>query len=273
MMEIFDEQKKEEINDYCFYKIDSENLNLNTIEDNFEEIKEVNQNQKENNNQERLHLNDDINNFEDNVEHAEIRSENVDQELQEHNEIENVNNSRRYNLRNRLTINRPEYLDDYMLFSQCYEPLTYTQAINCDEANKWQEAMQEEIQALNKNKTWVLVPPPYGATILKNRWVFKLKNGADGISTKHKARLVVKGYQQKAGLDYGEIFSPVARYDSIRTIIAIAAQYNLCLKQFDVKTAFLNGELQEKVYMFQPEGFEDNTNKVCQLVKSLYGLK
>lgn len=133
--------------------------------------------------------------------------------------------------------------------------------------------MSDEMQALKRNKTWVLVEPPPNVTILQNRWVFKLKAGENRAYNKHKARIVVKGYLQKPGLDYGEIFSPVARYDSIRSLLAIATQYNMHLKQFDVKTAFLHGELKETVYMHQPEGFQDGNNQVCKLIKSLYALK
>ena len=107
--------------------------------------------------------------------------------------------------------------------------------------------MKEEIQALKKNDTWDLVKPPPNASILQNKWVYKIKTGAEGTEKKYKARLVVKGYLQKSGIDYQEIFSPVARYDSIRSFLAIAASKGMKMKQFDVKTAFLNGELQDQV--------------------------
>ena len=97
----------------------------------------------------------------------------------------------------------------------------------------------------------------------------------DGTIDKYKARLIVKGYKQKEGLDYFETFSPVTRITSIRILIALAAVYDLKIDQMDVKTTFLNGELEEEIYNEQPEGFivPGNEKKVCRLVKSLYGLK
>ncbi len=132
-----------------------------------------------------------------------------------------------------------------------------------------------EYHSLMKNKTWSLVPLPQGRTPVGSRWVFKLKRKADGSIDKFKARLVAKGYSQEFGLDYGETFSPVVRYTSIRILIAIANLLDLDLHQMDVQTAFLNGKLNEEVYMVQPEGFiqPGQEGLVCKLHKSLYGLK
>ena len=109
----------------------------------------------------------------------------------------------------------------------------------------------------------------------KCKWIFKRKMKADGAIDKYKARLVVKGYKKREGLDYFDTYSPVTRITSIRMLIAIAAVYKLEIHQMDVKTAFLNGDLKEEIYFEQPEGFivPGQEQKVCRLIKSLYGLK
>ena len=150
------------------------------------------------------------------------------------------------------------------------EPETYY------EANKaWKEAMDAEIESIEKNGTWELVERPTDKPVIGVKWVFKTKLNLDGTVQKHKARLVAKGYAQKPGIDYNETFAPVARLDTIRTLIALAAQKGWKLFQLDVKSAFLNGVLEEEVYTEQPEGFEVKTasHKVYKLKKALYGLK
>ncbi|CAM8987407.1 unnamed protein product [Rhodiola kirilowii] len=126
-----------------------------------------------------------------------------------------------------------------------------------------------------QNHTWELVNLPHGCKPLDSKWIFTKKMKVDGTVEKYKARLVIKGYRQKEGLNYFDTFSPVTRITSIRMIIAIAALRNLEIHQMDVKTAFLNGDLEEEIYMEQPEGCKapGQERKVCKLVKSLYGLK
>ena len=116
---------------------------------------------------------------------------------------------------------------------------------------------------------------PPGSKPLGYKWIFKKKMKEDGSIDKYKARLVIKGYKQKEGLDYFDTYSPVTRISSIRMLIAIAAIHNLEIHRMDVKTAFLNGDLDEEIYMEQPEGFivPGQEKKVCRFVKSLYGLK
>ncbi|GJT52998.1 retrovirus-related pol polyprotein from transposon TNT 1-94 [Tanacetum coccineum] len=143
------------------------------------------------------------------------------------------------------------------------------------DASFWKEAMQEEIEALHKNKTWELVPLPGGRKPIGNKWVYKIKRNGDDQVERYRARLVVKGYAQKEGIDFNEIFSPVVRMTTVRVVLAMCATYDLHLEQLDVKTAFLHGNLEEEIYMLQPEGFEQKgkENLVCRLNKSLYGLK
>jgi hypothetical protein len=131
------------------------------------------------------------------------------------------------------------------------------------------------MKSLEKHKTWDLVDLPVNRKAIGCRWVFKRKIKPDGSIERYKARLVAKGYSQVKGIDFEETYAPVAQMKSIRTIIAIATELDLELQQMDVKTAFLNGDLEEEIYMLQPEGFAvpGMENKVCKLKKSLYGLK
>ncbi|KAK1422305.1 hypothetical protein QVD17_25324 [Tagetes erecta] len=164
---------------------------------------------------------------------------------------------------------------DFMTYMVEGAPNTYREAITCSESPQWKEAIKSEIDSILQNHTWELVDLPPGCKPLGYRWMFKKKPKPDGTIDKYKARLVVKGYRQKEGLDYFDTYSPVTRITSIRLVLAIAALRNLEVHQMDVKTAFLNGDLEEEIYMEQPEGFSapGQEGKVCRLVKSLYGLK
>ena len=163
----------------------------------------------------------------------------------------------------------------YCLLTEDGEPSTFQEATSSSDAHLWIAAMQEEIEALHKNKTWDLVPLPHGRKAIGNKWVYKIKRNSDDQVERYRARLVVKGYAQKEGIDFNEIFSPVVRLTTVRVVLAICAIFDLHLDQLDVKTAFLHGEIDEEIYMLQPEGFEekDKKNLVCRLTKSLYGLK
>ncbi|KAE8709398.1 Agamous-like MADS-box protein AGL6 [Hibiscus syriacus] len=140
---------------------------------------------------------------------------------------------------------------------------------------KWRDAMDEEIKAIEKNDTWELTSLPKGHKAIGVKWVYKTKQNAKGEIERHKARLVAKGYSQKAGIDYDEIFAPVARLETIRLIISLAAQNKWKIQQMDVKSAFLNGVLEEELYIQQPSGYEvkGHEDKVLKLNKALYGLK
>src|ERR1044071_497299 len=135
--------------------------------------------------------------------------------------------------------------------------------------------MQEELNQFERNKVWTLVPRPKDRHIIRTRWVFRNKLDDSGTVIRNKARLVAQGYNQQEGIDYDETFAPVARIEAIRLLIAYAAHKGFKLFQMDVKTTFLNGVLQEEVYVKQPPGFEDpkNPDHVYHLDKALYGLK
>ena len=128
---------------------------------------------------------------------------------------------------------------------------------------------------MHDNQVWNLVDPPNGVKAVECKWGFKKKIDVDGNIHIYKAQLVAKGFKQIQGVDYDETFSPVAMLKSIRIILTIAISYNYEIWQMDVKTAFLNGNLSEDVYMTQPEGFVDpkNAGKICKLQKSIYGLE
>ncbi|GJV44891.1 retrotransposon protein, putative, ty1-copia subclass, partial [Tanacetum coccineum] len=155
------------------------------------------------------------------------------------------------------------------------EPTSYKAAMLDLESNKWIDAMNAEIQSMMDNMVWVLVDLPPGCKTVGSKWLFKKKTDMDGIVHVYKARLVAKGYTQLYGVDYEETFSPVADIRAIRILISIAAYYDYEIWQMDVKTAFLNGYLDEDIYMVQPEGFVDpnHPRKVCKLQRSIYGLK
>ncbi|KAL6338190.1 hypothetical protein AAG906_015153 [Vitis piasezkii] len=134
------------------------------------------------------------------------------------------------------------------------DPVSFSQAISCSDSNKWIDAMNDELKSMDQNKVWELVELPEGYKAVGCKWVFKTKRDSKGNIERHKARLVAKGFTQKGGIDYKETFSPVSKKDSLRIIMALVAHFDLELHQMDVKTAFLNGSLEEKVYMDQPEG-------------------
>ena len=150
------------------------------------------------------------------------------------------------------------------------DPVTLAEAMGSKDADEWRSACQYELDALAKNKTWELVDLPAGRKAVKSKWVFKLKN--DG---RYRAHLVAKGFTQIPGIDYDETFSPVARFESLRLLLALATLEDWEIHQMDVKSAFLNGVLDEEIYMEQPIGFitTGKETKVCHLKKAIYGLK
>lgn len=167
----------------------------------------------------------------------------------------------------------PVRFNDYVC--SIVEPKTLAQALSSDQKQKWVEAMDEEIKSLAKNGTWNLCELPSGRTAIGSKWVYKAKTDAAGEICRYKARLVAQGFSQKYGIDYDQVFAPVVRQTTFRILLSIASVEGLCVKHLDAKTAFLNGKLKELIYMRQPPGYEDGDkpNLVCQLKKSLYGLK
>jgi len=156
-------------------------------------------------------------------------------------------------------------------FSSSIEPKNYEDASKHD---CWKKAMADELEALSANHTWILVPLPTGKKAIGCRWIYKLKHKSDGTIDRYKARLVAKGYAQLEGLDFLDTFAPVAKLTTLRLLLALAASHNWNLKQLDVNNAFLHGELLEEVYMKPPPGVVvPNSNIVCKLQRSLYGLR
>jgi hypothetical protein len=152
------------------------------------------------------------------------------------------------------------------------EPRDVEQAL---EEKYWKDAMDAEMQSILQNQTWTVSELPKGHKAIGLKWVFKVKRNPAGNIVKHKARLVAKGYAQIQGVDYDEVYAPVARLETVRFFLALAAQGEWEVHHMDVKSAFLNGELQEEVYVQQPPGFSDPRaqGKVLKLKKALYGLK
>jgi hypothetical protein len=153
-----------------------------------------------------------------------------------------------------------------------FEPSTFGEASG---RQVWRDAMMEEYNSIMKNDVWEVVPRPEGKSVVTSRWLYKLKHAGDGSIEKYKARFVARGFSQVEGVDYDETFALVARYTSIRAVISIAAEMGWKIHQMDVKTAFMNGLIQEEVYIEQPLGFEvhERVSHVCRLKKALYGLK
>lgn len=152
-------------------------------------------------------------------------------------------------------------------------PNTIQEARKSAENKDWEKAIQTELGTLQEKETWKLVNPPEDANIIGNRWVFTKKYDENGKISRFKARLVAQGFTQGFVHDYSDTFSPVVRFDSFRLVIAIAAYHGYEIGQMDIKGAYLNGKLNETIYMRQPKGCEDGTGRVCKLQHTLYGLK
>ncbi|KAK1692661.1 hypothetical protein QYE76_009358 [Lolium multiflorum] len=165
--------------------------------------------------------------------------------------------------------------DDFIVYLVDDTPTSIAEAYASPDADDWKEAVHNEMDSILSNGTWELSERPHGCKPVGCKWVFKKKLRPDGTIEKYKARLVAKGYTQREGEDYFDTYSPVARLTTIRVLLSMAASYGLIVHQMDVKTAFLNGELEEEIYMDQPDGFvvKGEERKVCKLLKSLYGLK
>ncbi|CAI7841553.1 unnamed protein product [Closterium sp. NIES-53] len=153
------------------------------------------------------------------------------------------------------------------------EPATLKEALESSDAKEWKKAMESELKSIEENGTWELVELLEGRKAITSKWLFKIKSDADGKIERYKSRLVAKGYQQKEKVDYKELFAPVVKPTTLRTLLAGAAIKGWVVKQMDVTTAFLNGVLEEDIFMAQPEGFDDGSGRFFRLKKALYGLK
>jgi hypothetical protein len=151
------------------------------------------------------------------------------------------------------------------------EPRSFVEA---EKDATWRAVMKAEMDAVEKNRTWELADLPRGHHMITLKWVFKLKRDEVGAIIKHKARLVARGFLQREGIDFDDAFAPVARMESVRLLLALAAQEGWCVHHMDIKSAFLNDDLKEEVYVHQPPGFAipDKEDKVLRLRKALYGL-
>ena len=152
------------------------------------------------------------------------------------------------------------------------EPSTFAEA---QEDERWVEAMESEHNSIMKNHTWDLMDRPTKHKVIDTKWVYKAKYKSDGSLEKYKARLVAQGFAQKEGYDFQETFAPTTQSTTIRLVLALAAEEGWPVYQMDVKSAFLNGNLEEEVYVEKPPGFviSGSESKVCRLRKALYGLK
>jgi histone deacetylase 1/2 len=173
-------------------------------------------------------------------------------------------------------IRKPKVYTDgtirYGCLAESGEPRNLDEAFN----NKnWKNAMDEEYNALMRNKTCHLVPMTKGKNIIDCKWVYKIKRKGNGDIDRYKAHLVAKGFKQRYGIDYEDTFSPVVKHATIRTLLSVAVSKGWCLRQLDVQNAFLHGVLEEEVYMRQPPGYESSSTPqyICKLDKALYGLK
>lgn len=176
----------------------------------------------------------------------------------------------------------PNYLEDYdlseshlALHIETLEdlPKDYNDIFNKPDSKEWIKAVNEELDSLTRNNTWKLVPKPDKAKVIDSKWVFRIKRNNDGEPETYKARLVAKGFMQQKNFTPSEIYAPVAKMNTLRVLLKLINDDELYAEQLDVKSAFLHGDLEDEIYMNLPEGHKENKNKVCKLIKSLYGLK
>lgn len=194
-----------------------------------------------------------------------------------------VNEPNQGALRRSQRTRRSAIADDYLVYLHEIDydvginedPISFSQAIESKNSKEWLDVMKDELKSMEKNGVWDLVELPQGHRRVGCKWVFKTKRDSNGNIERYKDRLIAKGFTQKGGIDNNETFSPVSKKDSFIIVMALVAHYDLELHQMDVKTAFLNGILDEEVYMDQPDGFliQGKENTVCKMKKSIYGLK
>lgn len=152
-------------------------------------------------------------------------------------------------------------------------PQTYAEAMVSEKAEQWKQGVRSEIRSYVQNHTWDMVMRPRSAKVIGSKWVFARKYDENGNVIRHKARLVAQMIRQTHGVDYFHTYAPETSMNSIRVFLSICCSKRLKIKQFDVETAFLNGELEEQVFMSLPYGIQAADGMVCELGRSLYGLK
>lgn len=230
---------------------------------------------------------DTVETLEETLENSEDTTEDKIVKVVNKNPSKAVIDTEKESRRSKRTLKTPEHLNDYVLYNVKEaiqnekilpdepDPVNLKEAMQSSYAEKWQEAIDEEINNLKKNQTWELVPKPPNARVIGSRWLFRRKYDEEGNVLKYKARLVAKGYSQVAGIDFNETFSPVIRIKSIRILLALAVELNYEVHQMDINAAYLNGTLNEDIYMSQPEGTAEKGKEhlVCHLKRSLYGLR
>lgn len=179
-------------------------------------------------------------------------------------------------LRPRDQLQRPSKYDDFetsfLSVTDCEEPMTFEEALQSNFSDEWQKAMELELKALNDNNTWDIIDKPKNCDVIDSKWVFKIKRDGTGKITNFKARLVARGFQQK-DLIYEDIYSPVAKLNTFRILLAICVNLDWVIFQMDVCSAFLHGEIKENIFMYLPDNCNLPEGKVCQLKKAIYGLK
>ena len=167
--------------------------------------------------------------------------------------------------------------DPIALVASSDEPSSFKRATSGENSDQWSKAIASEYESHIMNKTWSLVEYPQDTKVIGSMWRFKVKRDADGNIIKYKARLCARGDQQTNGIDYNETFAPTVRYTTLRVLLALACYHDLEVEQFDVVSAFLNADVQETIYMHQPEGYQQFDSKgrklVCKLNRALYGIK
>ncbi|GJR75287.1 retrovirus-related pol polyprotein from transposon TNT 1-94 [Tanacetum coccineum] len=202
-----------------------------------------------------------------------------DHQVSEHNSkwtkdhpLENIIGELARPVSTRLQLHEQALFCYYDAFLTAVEPKTYKDALT---QSCWIEAMQEGLNEFERLRVWELIPRPDKVMVITLKWIYKVKLDELGGILNNKAQLVARGYRQEEGIDFEESFAPIARLEAIRIFLAFSAHMNMVVYQMDVKTAFLNGNLREEVYVSQPDGFvdKDNPNHVYKLKKALYGLK
>jgi hypothetical protein len=199
-------------------------------------------------------------------------------DMVEHNEqtlVGNLRGDNKISKKSKRQRTAKSFGDDFIMYLMDDTPRTIEEAYSSLDADYWKEAIKSEIDSIMSNGTWEVVSRLYGCKPIGCKWVFKKKLRPDGIIKKYKARLVAKGYNQKEGENFFDTYSPIARLTTIRVLLSLATSYGLLVHQMDVKAAFINGELEEEIYMDQLDGFavKGQEGMICKLLKSLYGLK